>query len=73
MHENSYNYFASNLSAVQPHGLGRRVVKLLPVELRRPRLVLLLRVVRHAVVLPVGGWRNIHHCRYNFRNIGTGI
>ena len=45
-------YLVSYLSAVQPHGLRREVVKLLPVELRRPRLVLLLRVVRHAVVLP---------------------
>ena len=53
----SWDCNASNLSAVKPHGLGRHVVQLLPVELRRPRLVLLLRVVRHAVVLPVRVWQ----------------
>ena len=37
---------------MQPHGLGRHVVKLLSVELRRPRLVFLLRIIRHAMMLP---------------------
>ena len=58
----------SNLSAMQPHGLGSHVMQLLPVELGRPRLVLLLRVVRHAVVLPDGMWvcnrLSIDHSRY---------
>ena len=38
---------------MQPHGLGRHVVKLLPVELSRPRLIFLLRIVRHTMVLSV--------------------